>query len=235
MGCCSASSNNLQYKHQMQVLNISQKNLETCTRWAKGACVRRNLKKTSQIAKLKAIKKPSYENGVLTVDATKPLFAQKDIEYLVSFNGKGKDYYWNTRWVDIGDGRLYLGQWKKSRHGNSSSWEGLGTIKFRDNSCYRGQTKNGLFHGRGHMTYPDGDIYHGDYVQGKANGTGVLVNSKGTMYDGQWKDDKYHGKGRETFNFNKGFYDGEFVEGQKTGHGKFSMDGITYEGQFAEG
>ena len=150
---------------------------------------------------------------MLTVDKNKTLLTEKEIEFLVSFKGAGKDFYWNTHWVDIGDGRMYLGQWKKSRHGQSATWEGLGTIKFRDNSVYRGQTKNGLFHGRGHMTYPDGDIYHGDYKNGKAYGNGVLVNSKGTMYDGEWKEDKYHGRGCESFNFNKGFYEGEFSEG----------------------
>ena len=58
---------------------------------------------------------------------------------------------------------------------------------------------------------------------------------KGTMYDGAWKDDKYHGKGKESFNFNKGFYDGDFEDGQKTGFGKFEKDGIKYTGQFSEG
>ena len=53
--------------------------------------------------------KPIYKDGVLTVEKDKLLLTEKEIEFLVSFKGAGKDFFWNTNWIDIGDGRMYLG------------------------------------------------------------------------------------------------------------------------------
>lgn len=55
------------------------------------------------------------------------------------------------------------------------------------------------------------------------------------MYKGEWLDDQYHGQGVETWNYGAIKYEGEFVEGKKTGKGKFSFDGNYYEGDFVDG
>ena len=98
------------------------------------------------------------------------MFSDKDISYFTSYEAGGKNHYWNTYWIDIGEDRKYQGQWKKGKKGCRDVFDGLGTIKFKDGSVYRGQTKDGLFHGKGHMVYSDGDIYHGEFIEGNANG-----------------------------------------------------------------
>jgi hypothetical protein len=68
-----------------------------------------------------------------------------------------------------------------------------------------------------------------------ACGQGVFIDIKGSMYEGEWLQDAYHGKGTEQWNYNKIIYNGDFVNGLKTGHGKFEFDGNLYEGEFVDG
>lgn len=63
----------------------------------------------------------------------------------------------------------------------------------------------------------------------------MFVDNTGNMYKGEWLDDKYHGKGIECWNNNTIVYTGDFVEGKKTGFGKFEFDGNYYEGDFEDG
>ena len=195
--------------------------------------MRRSFRKTSQVLRVQNQGRPDFENGLITSSKV-PLFTESEIAYLLDKEGGGKNHYWNTKWINIGKERQYLGQWKKET-ASTGTWDGLGTIKFSDGSIYRGVSRKGQFEGKGHMCYSDGDIYHGEWSGGKANGKGTFISQKGVLYEGSWKDDQYHGKGTEWFSFKKGYYTGDFVDGQKTGKGKFSMDGVIYEGDFVEG
>lgn len=85
------------------------------------------------------------------------------------------------------------------------------------------------------MTHANGDIYQGEWKGGKANGQGTFVDTNGSMFKGEWHNDVYHGNGAETWNFGSIKYEGEFVEGKKTGKGRFDFDGNYYEGDFADG
>jgi len=86
------------------------------------------------------------------------------------------------------------------------------------------------------MTRSNGDIYQGEYVDGKAHGYGVFADVEGSIYDGQWSQDKQHGKGIETWNDNGTMrYEGDYVNGAKTGKGKFEYEGSIYEGDFVDG
>lgn len=85
------------------------------------------------------------------------------------------------------------------------------------------------------MTHANGDIYQGQWKDGKAHGHGVFCDTKGSLYDGQWENDLQHGKGIELWDYNKIKYDGDFVEGKKTGKGRFEFEGSTYDGDFVEG
>jgi hypothetical protein len=55
------------------------------------------------------------------------------------------------------------------------------------------------------------------------------------MYKGEWLNDLYHGKGIESWNYNTIQYEGDFVNGKKTGNGKFEFSGNVYEGDFQDG
>lgn len=96
-------------------------------------------------------------------------------------------------------------------------------------------TKNQQFNGKGRMTHANGDIYQGEWVDGKANGMGVFVDTNGSMYEGMWQDDQQHGYGTESWNYNKIKFTGEFIEGKKTGKGRFEFEGGYYEGDFVDG
>ena len=114
-------------------------------------------------------------------------------------------------------------------------WEGIGIIQFPDGSTYHGQTKNGQFNGKGRMTHANGDVYQGQWKDGKANGQGVFVDTNGSMYEGEWLDDQQHGFGTESWNYNKIKFTGDFVHGKKTGRGRFEFEGGFYEGDFVDG
>ena len=56
------------------------------------------------------------------------------------------------------------------------------------------------------------------------------------MYAGEWKCDKYHGRGQEHWNYNSEKYVGDFVDGERTGHGTFTYkNGDKYDGQWHKG
>lgn len=202
-------------------------------KWAKGAVARRRFKKFIQIKSIASQKKPIYKDGKLT-KTNEVLLDDSDLASSLSTTGGGKGLYWNTRTLDIKNGRTYTGQWTAVQK-KKEQWTGLGTIKFPDGSKYQGQTKKGLFHGKGRMTHSNGDIYQGEWKDGKASGQGVFIDQQGSMYEGQWKNDQYHGKGTEQWNYNQIVYTGDFVDGQKTGKGKFEFDGNVYEGDFVDG
>jgi hypothetical protein len=54
----------------------------------------------------------------------------------MAYHGGGKGLYWNTKWVDIGQGREYRGQWIANNNRKIQEWSGLGTILFADRSKY---------------------------------------------------------------------------------------------------
>lgn len=118
------------------------------------------------------------------------------------------------------------------------TWEGLGTIKFKDGSVYEGFTANQKFNGKGRLTQANGDLYQGDWKDGVAQGKGVFVQREaGIIYDGEWKNDVQHGKGIEEWDFGNFKYEGDFKEGQKTGKGVFTAKtgNVRYEGEFIDG
>ena len=119
---------------------------------------------------------------------------------------------------------------------------GLGEIKFADGTIYQGQVQSRLIHGKGRMVKVNGDTYQGEYVQGKAQGRGILLDSDGTQYDGSWAKDIQHGKGVETWQeagldnqLSTMRYNGDYINGAKTGRGRFECDGSTYDGEFKDG
>jgi hypothetical protein len=103
---------------------------------------------------------------------------------------------YRPEWIDIGGGRLYRGTWLReenlelfsNRH-VTSLWLGIGQIRMKDGSTYKGEVSNGLIEGRGRMEHANGDIYQGEWRAGKTHGKGVFCDTKGSMYSGEWLDD----------------------------------------------
>ena len=61
-------------------------------------------------------------------------------------------------------------------------------------------------------------------MNGKKNGNGILKSHNGTIYDGQWIDGVKTGQGAFYDSTTKVSYQGEWKEGKKNGYGilKFS-------------
>lgn len=60
------------------------------------------------------------------------------------------------------------------------------------------------------MTQANGDIYQGDWKNNMANGDGCIVNTTGGTSDGHWVDDLQDGFGRETWEFGKIKFSGQY-------------------------
>ena len=58
------------------------------------------------------------------------------------------------------------------------------------------------------------------------HGFGKFQQDYGTVYEGQWQDDQQHGFGTESWNYNKIKFTGDFIEGKKTGKGRFEFEGL---------
>ena len=127
----------------------------------------------------------------------------------------------------------YKGYWTEDR----TQIVSLGEIKFENGDTYQGILEGRVFNGKGRFTHKSGDVFQGEYTDGKANGFGVSINPDGSMYDGEWLNDIQHGHGIETWVADEGNmrYEGNFVEGKKTGQGRFDFQGSYYEGDFVDG
>ena len=103
-------------------------------KWAKGAVARRRFKKFVQVKSIADAKKPVYQDGKLS-KTKEVLLKDSELAELLNSKTSGKGLYWNTRTLDIKNGRTYTGQWTKVEK-HKEQWTGLGTIKFPDGSKY---------------------------------------------------------------------------------------------------
>jgi hypothetical protein len=69
---------------------------------------------------------------------------------------------------------------------------GIYITKLRD--VYKGEVKDGKFHGQGELIYADGSSYLGEFQNGFRHGKGIFVEREGNEYYGHWKDDHQMGE-----------------------------------------
>ena len=156
------------------------------------------------------------------------------------------------------NGNYYEGQWLNDKiHGN-------GVYTFRETSSaasYEGAFAEGKRNGKGTMHYRDGSVYTGEWLNDKKDGQGVLVYKNGDRWEGEWENDKeqngfgtiqkkndevyygsvenglYHGKGKLTYEKRSriDFYEGDWVNGKKTGSGIMQFrNEESYEGEWLD-
>ena len=71
-------------------------------------------------------------------------------------------------------------------------------IKFNLNSkvfIYKGQYKNGLYHGKGRLEFRDGSVYEGQFENNKMHGYGKIFFKDGSIYQGNFKKNLRDGTG----------------------------------------
>ena len=94
------------------------------------------------------------------------------------------------------------------------NWMGQG-VKCMNKTLYewyKGEYKDGKFHGQGTFYYPSGKIYKGKQKDGKKQGKGTLTFTNGDKYVVTWKDNKINGQG--TYTYGKGEWEGDKYEGE---------------------
>jgi len=126
-----------------------------------------------------------------------------------------------------------------------------------DGGVYRGDIKDGLFHGDGELNYPDGASYKGQFEKGLLSGKGVYKLADGSSYQGDFLagaatgntvyrtrsgDTEYRGEivawvfnGVGRFTDSESTYVGEFKDGNYHGKGKIDyQEGMSYTGEFKD-
>ena len=132
--------------------------------------------------------------------------------------------------------------------------QGRGTLEMKvefGTAVYRGDFRNGEFHGFGRLevpiSYTQKALYSGNWANGQRNGRGTYYDGK-NLYIGQWRNDKRHGRGSYFFGLkdwrenehtefwlsqNSENYTGDFVNDLYQGEGVYHWpDGSRYEGGF---
>ena len=110
-----------------------------------------------------------------------------------------------------------------------------------DGDVYRGECKDGLYHGFGRLAYPDGGIYDGVWREGARHGHGVMKYPKDDdegryEYVGEWRRDMEWGYGelqyREVNPYNQRWTKGMFRNGLPNGNVTVSWNtGDLYQGE----
>ena len=84
------------------------------------------------------------------------------------------------------------------------------------------------------ITYSNGDVYTGAMLDFLRNGKGLMTyKSSGDTYEGDFVNDELTGKGKFVFS-NGDTYEGDVVNGKRQGYGTYKWaDGSSYEGEFS--
>lgn len=87
-------------------------------------------------------------------------------------------------------GQNYKGEIKNGHY------HGQGSRIYHSGATYTGSFRLGLHHGHGLYTFQNGDTYDGEWVDNQQHGTGTFVEAAtGNTYVGGWKNDKKFGEG----------------------------------------
>ncbi len=124
------------------------------------------------------------------------------------------------------DGGKYLGEFKNRKY------DGIGELFYANRDYYKGDWKEGLYHGKGNFISTNGIKYTGGWKNGLKDGYGYLNYKDGSTYNGYWKDGNRNGEG--TYNDAEGWkYVGKWDNDMRNGYGKKTYkDGSIFEGEW---
>ncbi|XP_029689596.1 radial spoke head 10 homolog B isoform X1 [Takifugu rubripes] len=137
------------------------------------------------------------------------------------------------------NGVVHTGQWSLGgRHGKGTTY-----YNQEKTSWYKGDWVRNRKQGWGVRCYPSGNLYSGEWRNNLRHGEGTMrwINLH-QQYVGMWQNGVQHGQGTHFWNTSQGEgghfflssqYTGEFVQGQRHGHGKICFaSGATYVGEW---
>lgn len=127
------------------------------------------------------------------------------------------------------NGSKYTGFWEKN------SFEGWGEFIDTDGNIFHGLFKKGKLNGKGKKFSINGNYYEGDFKDGLRCGCGK-EETKDHIYEGQFENDKKNKKGKLIYKNIKDIYEGDFVDNNITGIGKYQWENKDiFEGDFING
>lgn len=104
-----------------------------------------------------------------------------------------------------------------------------------DGSVYRGEYREGRFHGMGRLEWPSGARYVGQFERGQMHGLGRMTERNGSVYEGSFAHGLPQGAGRRRYP-GGARYEGQFRNGLPNGRGVFVYrTGDVYFGQMKDG
>jgi len=146
-------------------------------------------------------------------------------------NCKGTDY---TKWTNcygeyVFPRNEYKGEWK------NGNFHGQGVLREAWGGIYVGGFKNNLADGIGRQEEPDGSWWEGEVKNDLLNGKGVWAYEDGSKYEGQFVDSMPNGLGKYIDDYGS-ISEGEFKNFKLSGKGIFiNWNGDTYKGNFIDG
>ena len=105
---CGGSKPNIEFQRGDKKLIVTPKQREVLEKWGLGALARRRFKKLAQVQMYTNLKKPMYVNGKL-VQTKEVLINEEDLRWYTSYNGAGKNLWWNTFESKLDEGKTYIG------------------------------------------------------------------------------------------------------------------------------
>ncbi len=111
------------------------------------------------------------------------------------------------------------------------------TRKYANGNQYMGQMFNNLPQGQGKMTYNfDNRTMEGTWTRGQAIGIFRIKYTNDDQYMGNVHQETHLPHGQGQFNYVGGeYYEGQWVNGMKTGQGILNINNKIYKGQFVDG
>ena len=119
-------------------------------------------------------------------------------------NGKGKEYYTNSK-------LKYEGEYLNEKKWNVKGYNINGNIECEINNG-KGIIKE--YNNEGKL------IFEGEFLNGEKNGTGKEFYDDKMIFEGEYKNNFKNGKGKEYHPNGKLKFEGGYLNGQKDGQGK---------------
>ncbi len=151
-----------------------------------------------------------------------------------------KEILKNGTLINLTDGGKYTGMTKIIK--KKSIPHGLGFAQWSNGHSYKGQWKEGKFHGWGNYISPGDYEYSGLWKNNYMNGYGEIIRSNGDTYKGEFKNSSMYGEGIYTI---PGIFrhEGIFKDNKSNGKGKTTYlkkfenheKGEVREGNFKDG
>lgn len=121
----------------------------------------------------------------LTADRITPPPARSDADDTAEILGAGEEFRRlmnDPEAMKHPDGSVFKGDLR------DGLYHGFGVLVRTNRERYQGEWRKGLRHGIGTFHYPNGDVYNGEWRQDVPHGTGVFVFASGGTVTGTWRN-----------------------------------------------